>query len=113
MYLLPSTPLFLFSLLLSPPPPGDWVDCQLKITSGKLVSSSIMIAVSYLLLNHSDFDRKRFVAMMVDSATSRAPFPLKRSPQYSSESRSEESVKIPDMADLNQHVITATPEDFG
>lgn len=89
---------------------GEWVNCQLKVTSGRLVPRSEPRIV-FCLLTPSDFARNR-VSVLVDSVSNRSSRNY-RHPR-NREEEPNQPLKLPDMSLLNQPVITtATPSDYG
>ena len=97
---------------------GDWINCRLNVTSGKLLHNS-GTRISYCLLTLNDW--KRF-SLLVDSVSKRGPLNFRHSqaPSQSKESFLrgdnlvvEGDVKLPDMATLNQIRITMKSSDFG
>ena len=96
----------------------EWVNCQLSVTTTKLLPDP-SARVSYCLLTPGDCERKR-VTLVVDSLGNRTPTNFRRQHQAAArdpprreESVSEVAPKLPAMSTLNQEVIPAKPSDYG
>ena len=110
---------------------GDWVDCQLKVSTGKLIQQQrIPPRVTYCLLTPSNFDHNR-VTLLVDSMANRGPTNYRRGAAATGggggkkeEPFEEEegggggtgqgdSPTLPDVDRLNQLCFKSKPEDYG
>lgn len=92
-------------------PIGNWVNCQLSISTKRIVPHPITNKrVSYCLLTPSELER-RHSSLMVDSLsrrgspyTGRRPRSARGNVSRSQESGSEEGIKLPDISKLNLSV---------
>ena len=97
---------------------GNLVNCQLKVTSGRLITTSSGARIAFCLLTPGDIARNR-VTVMVDSVPNRSTLNFRRHvmKEGAAAGRREEgqgdSLKLPEISLLNQTVITATSRDYG
>ena len=97
---------------------GNLVNCQLKVTSSRLITTSSGALITFCLLTPTDFDRNR-VTTMVDSVSNRSTLNFRRHvmKEGAAAGRREEgqgdSLKLPEISLLNQTVITTSSRDYG
>ena len=94
---------------------GNLVNCQLKVTSGRLITTSSGARIDF---TPSDIARNR-VTVMVDAVSNHSTLNFRRHvmKEGAAAGRREEgqgdSLKLPEISLLNQTVITATSRDYG
>lgn len=116
-YVLPYECYSLWLCLMSCCFAGDQVNCQLNITSSRLLPHHAA-RISFCLLTPNDLEKKHVFAL-VDSVSNRSPANFRRPrvmPQSSHRGGERDGAgepKLPAMNVLNQEVLSATPTHYG